>query len=142
MTAGLAYSGKAPALDTNAIPILSADDRLLILKHKGSAQRIDCYLDVSDPVLTQRPEYPLLIFSLINQVTGQNLDSAPLTVTRDGNASRIAPLTLPELSTSPLKTQITQTSFTPVLLFAALLVLLLDASLATGLLNKTREQHK
>lgn len=133
MAAGLPYSNDAPALNTGSIPILSADSRLLILKQEESTQTIDSYLDINDPVFARQPEYPLLILSLIEQVTGQSLDIAPLTASREINASRITPFTLSGISASPGKTGTTQKSFTPILLLASLLVLLLDAIIASGL---------
>ena len=133
MTAGLPYSNEAPALNSETIPILSANGRLLILKKDDSTQTIDSYLDFSDPVFARQAEYPLLIFSLIAQVTGRSLDKTPFTIARDINASRITPFTLSGISASPGETQTTQTSFTAMLLLAALLALLLDAIIASGL---------
>ena len=133
MTAGLPYSNEAPALNAESIPVLSANGRLLILKKDDTTQTIDSYLDFSDPVFARQAEYPLLIFSLIAQVTGRSLDKTPFTIARDINASRITPFTLSDISASPGETQTTQTSYTPMLLLASLLVLLLDAVLAAGL---------
>lgn len=133
MTAGLPYSNEAPALNAESIPVLSANGRLLILKKDDTTQTIDSYLDFSDPVFARQAEYPLLIFSLIAQVTGRSLDKTPFTIARDINASRITPLTLSGISASPAETQTTQTSFTPILLLASLLALLLDAGLAASL---------
>ena len=133
MSAGLAYSNEAPTLNADSIPVLSANGRLLIFKKDNSTQTIDSYLDFSDPVFARQAEYPLLIFSLIAHATGRSLDKTPFTMTRDINASRITPFALPDISASPGETQTTQTSFTPMLLLASLLVLILDTVLAAGL---------
>jgi len=133
MSAGLAYSNEAPTLSAETIPILSANGRLLIFKKDNSTQTIHSYLDFSDPVFARQAEYPLLIFSLIAHATGRSLDKTPFTITRDINASRITPFVLSNISASPSETQTTQTSFTPMLLLASLLVLILDTVLAAGL---------
>lgn len=142
MTAGLPYNNEAPALNANAIPILSADGRMLILKQNKTTQAIDSYLDYSNPVFARYPEYPLLIFSLIAEVTGRNMDIVPFIAARELNASRITPYALSGISASPVEIQTTQTSFTPMLLLASLFVLLLDAILASGLFRLFGKQGK
>ena len=132
MPPGLPYADQAPALSYAATPILSADDRLLILQRHGAGQIIDSYLDLSDPFFARRPEYPLLLLGLIGRLTGRALDNAPLTASRDREASRIRPTALPPMPAAAMQTQATSESFASLPLFGALLLLLLDVALASG----------
>jgi hypothetical protein len=136
LTAGIPYSEEAPALTADATPILSADGRLLILQQQDTGNAIDIYIDTRDPVFAGRPEYPLLILGLIRQVTGQSLEFTPLTTARDVDASRIVPVTLSTVPASPAKAQPMQSTLVPLLLFATLLLLALDAAIAGGLLRR------
>ena len=142
LEAGIPYGKEAPVLTSAAVPILSADGRLLILRQRDSAQVIDAYVDASDPVFAGRAEYPLLILGLIAQVTGRNLDAAPLTTASDIDASRIAPLALTAAPATPDRVRPVQTSLVPLLLFAILLLLGLDAAIAGGLFRGFGKQRR
>ena len=133
---GLPYSSNAPSLSSNNSPILSADGRMLILKAKGSPQTIDSYLDTHNTGFTQTPEFPLLIMTLIEQLSGQPLSHEPLTSTRDVNASRITPLGLDSSLSAPASTHSQHQSLVNPLLFTLLALLLLDAAIAAGIIHR------
>jgi len=138
LAAGLAYSDAAPPLSSSGNPILSADGRMLILQRQESAQTIDSYLDTSDTTFARRPEYPLLILGLIGRLAGRSPGTDPLTASRDRTASRITPAALAITPAPAGEARATQTSLTSLLLIAALLLLVVDAALAFGLIGLIR----
>jgi hypothetical protein len=141
LAAGLAYSDSAPPLSSRASPILSADGRMLILQQQQSAQTIDSYLDTSDTAFARQPEYPLLLLGLISRLSGSSLGADPLTASINRIASRIAPAALSITPAPPAETRPAQTSLTGMLLITALLLLVVDAALAFGLVRGPRMQR-
>jgi len=141
LPAGIPYSDEAPALASGATPLLSADARMLILKQQGAARVIDSYLDTSDPGFAAQAEYPLLILGMITRLSGRDLDFAPVSAARDVGASRIAPRALTTVAASPAETRPVETSLVPPLVYAALLLLLLDAAIAAGLVRRFGKQR-
>jgi len=131
--AGLSYSVLAPPLTADAMPLLSADKRMLISRFPATSQRlsetIDYYLNNNDPLLTHQAEYPLLILGLIRQLTGHKTNTEPLSVSRDIAASQIRAIPFLIQHTSPGEAQSETTYFTHLLLYITLLLLLLDALL-------------
>jgi hypothetical protein len=133
LAAGLPYSSAAPAITSSASPILSADGRMLILKHEGADQTLDSYLDISNPAFARQPEFPLLMLGLIDLMTSWSMDNYPLTSSRASAASRITPSDLSITPATPGEARSARTSLVPVVLIAATLLLVLDAVLAFGL---------
>ena len=130
LAAGLPYSSAAPAITSEVIPVLSADGRVLILKHKGDGQMfLHSFLDTSDPAFARQPEYPLLILGLVDQLTAWRMDNIPLTTSRESEASRVSPTALSISPTTTGEIRSTRTSLVYALLIAALLLLALDAVL-------------
>lgn len=136
LPAGLFYSDLAPLLNADSTPLLSADKRILINHRSARSQRIDVYLDSSDPALTRLPEFPLLLLGLIRYLTGDKAYTVPLSSSRDSEASHIRPT---PISITPVQQSITQsekTSFSHLLVFTSLLLMVLDAALTFGLFSR------
>lgn len=142
MAAGLPYSDRAPALSSTGSPILSANGRMLILKQaETDRQIIESYISSSDPLFALYPEYPLLITGLLGQLTGRNLDMAPLTASRETESSRIKPNSF---SIKPMELHESQSmaaSIAPLLILASLILLTVDAAIATGLIHRMRKRY-
>jgi len=141
IAAGLAYNDSAPLLTANAIPLLSADKRLLIMKHPGEHQLIDCYIDTYDPAFTRQAEFPLILLDLIYQLIEQSPETAPLSISRDIDASRIKTMPLAITPVQQSEALTTDTSYTYLLLIIALLLLMLDFVLTFGLFHRFGKQH-
>ena len=139
LAAGIAYSDEAPALASASSPLLSANGRVLIGQRPGARKLIDSYLDSGDAGFSREPPYPLLYLGLISYLGGQSLELAPLSVSRDIDASRISPLPLAGVGAPAALPASAVTTFTNPILFIVFVLLLLDAALglrlAQGRLN-------
>ena len=139
VTAGLAYSDEAPTLVSTNTAILSANGRMLILQRAGTDKVIDCYIDTGDAAFSREAQYPLLVLALISQLSGHNLETVPLTISRDPRASRITPIAFPVGAASRASPRPTAALLTTPILFAIFLLLVMDATLgrftATGKFN-------
>ncbi len=131
----VAYSDEAPALSSDNIPILSADGRLLVLKQPDNRNIIDCYLDTSDPAFSRRAQFPLLIFGLISHLTQSNLETPPLTISRNIEASRIAPKHFSSIPVNHIAAQPIRNFIVTQLLLVTLLLLIADAALNTSMIS-------
>jgi len=130
LAAGLVYGEQAPALATSAAPLLSANERVLIGLAPGQPRVIDCYLDTGAGEFAHSAQYPLLLLGLIGYLGGHSLDLAPLTVSRDIEASRILPLPISAGRALPAPPPAPAAGvFTSLILFGVLVLLLLDAAL-------------
>jgi hypothetical protein len=139
LTAGVAYSNAAPTLASANTPILSANGRMLILQRPGTDKVIDCYIDTGDAAFSREAQYPLLMLALISRLSGRNLETVPLTIDRDPQASRITPIAFPVGAASRASPRPAVILLTTPILFAIFLLLVTDAVLgrftAPGKLN-------
>jgi hypothetical protein len=112
---------------------------VLIGQQPGARKLIDSYLDSGDAGFSREPQYPLLYLGLIGYLGGHSLELAPLNVSRDFEASRIAALPLVTAATSAALPAPAVATFTNPILLIVFVLLLLDAALvfrlAQGRLN-------
>ncbi|MBL3528294.1 MAG: hypothetical protein JMN27_13300 [gamma proteobacterium endosymbiont of Lamellibrachia anaximandri] len=124
---GLYFSLKEGEATSSGVTLLSADGHTLIRQTRTPAQTIDVYLDLQQPGFAHSPEYPLLLSALIERLLQRPLAESLVSASRNPDASRITPLSLPETSNRPatdLSKQ--QASITSLPIIAALVLLLID----------------
>ena len=113
-------------------PILSAGDLPLVLAGPGPGRLVEVRIDVEDPNLTARPEFPALIGGLIDLALGRPLLDEVAAVTRPAAASRIAPRDLPGVDPNRGPTASARTVDLTIYLIAAALALLLTDIFRAG----------
>ncbi len=124
---GLTFSLEEGEATSSGVTLLSADGHSLIRETRTPAQTIDVYLNLQQPGFAHSPEYPLLLSALIERLLQRPLAESPVSASRNPDASRITPLSLPESSNRPtadLSKQ--QASITSLPIIAALVLLLID----------------
>jgi len=118
----------------NSTPVLVAGETSLITLTELPQRTLDCYLDMNWPDFIHRPEYPVLVAGLIDQVLGRAMLDNILTVERVSNESRIKPLPIKQSALiDKVGNQSIEFDFTPYLIIAAIILLLVD-----GWLSKKR----